>query len=351
MISQTDLGATKSLEEVPLTVRLSNSLVAYVLYLWKMVWPTALAPIYPLRHDWAWWQVVGCGLLLLCISLWVALNASRRPHLLVGWCWYMVTLLPTIGLVQVGSQGMADRYSYVPLVGVFLLVVWEVSERIGTIPHAKPILYAGASAAIAACALCTFVTVQNWRSSIALFQHAIRVTRGNYIAYAQLGLGLFERGRLEEAEREFRESLRIRSNQLITELWLGEVLLREKDYPGAFEHYSSALKLRPTDPRPHHKIAKLLIDDSRLRDPRKALEEARLACELSRHRSREFEVTLAQICADNEQFQEATGAAQRALELSVSPAEIRDATQLEADLRNAEVARKQGIAERSSANQ
>lgn len=351
VLSQSDLGATKSLQEVPLSMRLNNTLVAYVLYLWKMVWPVSLAPIYPLRRDWYWWQVAGCGLLLVLISLWAVFNGKKRPYLLVGWGWYLVTLLPTIGLVQVGSQGMADRYSYVPLIGIFVSLVWEVSERPNALPWARPIVWAGAGGVVAACAFCTFVTVQYWQNSITLFQHAVRVTRDNYIAHAQLGLGFFDQGMMSEAAREFRESLRIRPNQVISALWLGDVCFQMNDYSGAFEQYSSALSLKPTDPRPHYKMASLLISDSRYRDAQRALNEARLACQLSRHRSREFEVILAQICADNNQPQEAERAAQRALELSVGSAEIRDVATFLLESRKTEAAKKKSIATHPAARQ
>jgi hypothetical protein len=175
LAAQADLGATKSLEDVPMNVRLSNSVVACALYLRKLVWPADLAPIYPLRHDWPAWQVGGCAVLLLSISLWTVLHARKRPWLLVGWGWYLVTLFPTLGLVQVGSQGLADRYTYLPLIGIFLLVVWEVSERWGArapssavfgapAEHLHPLTltvpFALGAAVITACALCTFSTLQ-----------------------------------------------------------------------------------------------------------------------------------------------------------------------------------------------
>jgi len=311
MLAQTELGATQSLAVVPMAVRLSNSVMACLLYLRKMLWPVDLAPIYPLRYDWAWWQVFGSGLLLLSISLWTVRQAKRRPYLVVGWCWYLVTLLPTLGLVQVGLQGMADRYTYVPLTGVFLLVVWEVSERTAGVRQAKPVLGIGAATVTAACALCTIANVQYWRASTPLFEHAVRVTRNNYVAYRILGTVRKNQGDLREAEKHYRESLRIEPNRAPTHRLLGVVLFQEGDSPGAFEQYSLALKINPRDFEVHRELAELFIGSTgaRFHDQHKALEHARLACELSHYRKRDLVALLAQTYIANNQLQEAATAA------------------------------------------
>jgi cytochrome c-type biogenesis protein CcmH/NrfG len=333
--AQTDLGATKSLAEVPMGARLSNSVVACALYLRRLVWPVDLAPIYPLRHDWLWWQVAGCGLLLLSISLWAVAQAARRPYLLVGWCWYLATLFPTLGLVQVGSQAMADRYAYLPLIGVFLLLVWDVSERIGGMRRARVVLGIGAGAAVAACAISTLATVRYWRGSIPLFEHAIRVTDGNYIAYRQLGMAFLDGGNPIEAEKCYRESLGIEPNDVLTELCLAEALLVQGDSPDALEHCSLALKLKPASALAHGQLAELLIrsTDARFHDPSRAIEEARLACGLSHYRNRRLVTVLAQAYAENGQVREAAGAAQKALALSVGPEEVQGAAELAANIR------------------
>lgn len=330
VVAQSDLSAIQPLAEVPMGVRLSNSVVACALYLRKLVWPVDLSPIYPLRHDWAWWQVTGAGMLLLSISLWVAGQARRQPYLLVGWCWYLVTLVPTLGFVQVGLQGMADRYSYVPLMGLFLLTVWEVSERIAGLRHARSVLGIGAAAATGACILSTVVNVQYWQGSVPLFEHAVRVTRNNFIAHRQLGMAYQSNGSLREAEKQYRESLRIDPNRAPTHTRLGDVLFQEGDSQSAFEQYSLALKLKPRDAQAHRKLAELFMrsPDAGFHDPRKALEHARLACDLNHYRKRDLVAFLAQVCAENHEAQQATAAAQKALALSVGPQEIQAAMEL-----------------------
>ena len=334
LAAQADLGATKSLEDVPMNVRLSNSVVACALYLRKLVWPADLAPIYPLRHDWPAWQVAGCALLLLSISLCAVFQAHKRPWLLVGWGWYLVTLFQTLGLVQVGSQGMADRYTYLPLIGIFLLVVWEVSERARGLPFSKPALGIGAVAVIGAFALCTFATLRYWQNSSALFEHALAVTKDNFIAFRQLGMARVNNGDLKAAEGYYQESLRIEPKQAVTESALGDVLLLQGDPGGALEHYSLALKIKPADARAHGKLGGLYLKspDARYQDAGKALEHARRACELTHYRKRDALALLARACVENRQMNEAADAAQKTLALSVGPQEIQDAMDLTAEI-------------------
>ncbi|HEV2393282.1 MAG TPA: tetratricopeptide repeat protein, partial [Verrucomicrobiae bacterium] len=339
VLAQEDLGATRSLQDFPLTPRLHNSVVACALYLRKMIWPVDLAPIYPLR-DWPWWWVALSGFVLASISLWVLTQARKRRYLLVGWLWYLVTILPTIGLVQVGSQSLADRYSYVPLVGVFLLVVWQVSELAPQRAAARLMLRVGAAGVLMACAVSTLIMVQNWETSLRLFQHAVRVTKGNFIAYCQLALAFVDTGNLPEGERLLRESLKIMPDQLVSESCLGDVLFRQGKSREAFEHYSRALRLKPSDADIHARLADLFFHtkDPVFHDPAKALREARLACQLSHYHKQRPLRELALVCAENHRFKEAADAAQKVLALCVGAQETESATRLETEVRRMEMA-------------
>jgi len=330
VLAQSEVGAIRSLAEVPMSVRLCNSIVAPCTYLRKLVWPVDLAPIYPLRHDWAWWQVIAAGLLLINISAWVLWQARKRPHLLVGWCWYLVTLVPTLGLVQVGLQGMADRYTYVPLTGVFLLIVWEVSERATRLRHSKTVLGIGVAAVTGACLLCTLANARYWQASTRLLEHAVRVTKNNYIAFLFLGMAYENEGDPLQAEDQYRESLRIEPNRATTHRRLGNVLLEQGDRDGAFDQLSLAVQLKPNDPQAQRSLAEFLLcsPDARFHDPSKALEHARFACELSHYRKRDLVAFLAQVYAENHETQQAAYAAQKALALSVGPQEIQGAKEL-----------------------
>lgn len=330
VLAQADLGAIQSLERVPMGARLSNSIVACVLYLRKLVWPVDLAPIYPLRCDWPWWQVATAALVLLSIWLWVALQARKRPYLLFGWCWYAVTLLPTLGLVQVGLQGMADRYTYVPLIGIFLLMVWEISERTAGLRYSRIAQRTASAAVTGACILTTLATLHYWRATIPLFEHAVRVTRNNYIAHRFLGTEYKNNGDFSQAERHYRQSLMIEPNRAPTHRLLGAALFRKGDFQAALDQYLEALRLNPRDFLVHRELAEFFIRcaDSRFRNPRKALEHARLACRLSRYRNRDAVMLLAEVCVENHESQQAAEAAQKALALSVGPREIQRVMQL-----------------------
>lgn len=262
--------------------------------------------------------------MLALISLWVVSQSRKRRYLLVGWLWYLITLLPTIGLVQVGSQSMADRYSYVPLIGIFLLSVWQISEWAPDRPVPKAILQIGAASVLIACAVSTFLTSQYWENSILLFRHAIRATRGNHIACRQLGMALINARDLREAESLFRDALRISGGDVLTETYLADVLSWEGNTEEAHRHYLRALRTNPSAAYIHCRVADFCMNtkDPRFHDPERALQEARTACELSQYRNRKMMIELALMCAQNHQFKEASSAAQRALALSVGREEI-----------------------------
>ena len=335
VLAQNALHATRSLRDVSMALRLQNSVVASILYLRKTVWPNDLAPIYPLRRDWPWWQVASCGILLLAISVWAVSQARKRRYLITGWLWFLVTLFPTIGIIQVGSQSMADRYSYVPLIGVFWLVVWRVSDWAADNAVPRSLLSAGACGLVIACGVSTFLISAYWENSILLFQHAVRVTAGNNIAYRQLGMALIGNGALPEAEALFRQALNVARNDFLTETYLADVLSWEGKSEEAQTHYSQALKINPSAAYVHCRLAEFCLNtkDRRFRDPARALHEARTACELSHYNNRKLMIDLALIAAENHQFQEASNAAQKAIELSIGPTETRNIKQMLAKIR------------------
>jgi hypothetical protein len=334
VLAQSDLGATSTLQEVPMGSRLNNSVIACIVYLRKMLDPVDLAPIYPLRQDWSRFQVVCCLLILLSISALAIVQMRRRPHLFVGWTWYIITLLPTLGLVQAGKQGMADRYTYVALIGIFLAVAWECASLANKIRNSRMAGVSLAFAAVACCAIATWVILPNWRNSVSLFEHAALVVPHNYIAHRQLGLAFLTDGNLNAAERQFRESLGIVPRQPYTEIWLGDCFFRKGDCGDALEHYLKARKLRPDSAVVHHKLAQLslLAQDVHFRDRKQALEEERRACELTHYEDREPLESLARIAAENRLFGEALFVARIALQKCVIATETQRVTELIANI-------------------
>ena len=181
--------------------RIANALVSYVRYIRKLFWPSDLAVLYPHPGGWPTQEVAGCAALLVIISAVVFIVGWNRRYLIVGWLWYLGTLVPVIGLVQVGIQSMADRYTYIPAIGLFIMVIWGLSElaesKVEKVPGLEGAL---ALAAVAVLGVCGWLTVQQvlvWRNSETLFRQAVRVTPKNYLAYNNLGYFLEN----EEAER------------------------------------------------------------------------------------------------------------------------------------------------------
>ncbi len=192
------------LEAVPLADRIGNAFISYFAYARKMFWPADLAVMYPIETPSHWWMAALGVVVLTVLSIWIG---SRRPYIPVGWFWYLGTLVPVIGLVQVGGQALADRYTYVPLIGLFIIIAFSIPE-----PSAKPKLVLAVSGlAIIACAWMTRVQVQYWSTSLALWEHALSTTKENSVAHYNLALTLKDEGRLDEADRHYSEALRIQT--------------------------------------------------------------------------------------------------------------------------------------------
>lgn len=194
---------------IPWRLRLVNPLVAYAAYLGQALWPARLAAYYPYRLVTPWWLATAALALLAGATALAWRSRRSRPWLLVGWLWYLGTLVPVIGWLQVGSQSMADRFVYVPLIGIAIVVAWGVTDVSRHVPRRRALLGAGAGLAIVACAAAARAQVEVWRSDVALWTHAIGVTTGNYVAHDRLGRALEAAGHTDAAVAEWSEALRI----------------------------------------------------------------------------------------------------------------------------------------------
>ena len=253
-------GAVSSLRAAPWPVRVSNALVAYAAYLRKTIWPVDLALFYPYSMTVSPWRTAIAAVVLAAVT-WLALRLVRRaPYVLVGWLWYIGTLVPVIGLVQVGTQSMADRYTYVPLIGVFIAVAWGVIDLIGT--RARPIAGIVAFAALLTAAVTARAQVHHWRDSLAVWQHAVDVTRGNYRAHNSLGAVLGNQGRTAEAIRHFEEALRLGpdgSEAHHIHHNLGRALADSSRTEDAIRHYRDALRVKPDFAEAHNNLGLALV--------------------------------------------------------------------------------------------
>jgi protein O-mannosyl-transferase len=244
--------------------RISNALVSYARYLRKMFWPNDLSILYPHPGHWPAWQVIAAGTLVLAITVAVLLLARRRPYLAVGWLWFFGMLIPTIGLVQVGIQSMADRYSYLPLVGLFIMLAWGLAELVPGRPWRETALAWGAGLALVACALLAARQIRFWRDSEALFGHAVRVTRNNYLAFNNLGFYLNNRGRTAEAMENYRLALKINPAYEDALNNLGYSLAGQKRYAEAIPLYEAALRVRPNHAEVHNNLGNALSEVGRI---------------------------------------------------------------------------------------
>jgi tetratricopeptide (TPR) repeat protein len=270
--------AVAPLEAFPLAARLENALLAYTGYLGKMLWPTHLAVYYPHpRQDVSGARALGAGLFLVVITVLVLGPGRRRPYLAVGWLWYLGTLVPVIGLVQVGGQAMADRYTYVPLIGLFLLLVWGVADLAEAyrVPHRS--LAGAAALVLSACVVLTWVQVGHWKSTLRLWEHTVAVTENNFMAHVTLGTHYYQQGMLSDARREFKKALALDPGvaephanlaKVYGDLGLGQQAVAE---------YRQAVALDPQNPVFHNNLGSLLRDLGR---PEEALAESRRAIAL-----------------------------------------------------------------------
>ena len=236
-------NAVLTLSAVPLSIRLSNAIVSYVRYLGKIVWPLRLAPMYPhpggsLRP----WQVYGALLVLLAITMWVVEERHRRRYLLVGWFWFLGTLVPMIGLVQVGRQAMADRYAYLPLLGVFIMICWGVADAAGKRVPAQLLPVAG----LAVVLLLSVVArrqIGYWADNLVLWTHTIAITPPNYVAQDNLGATLLARKRDDEAIVHFRLAAAIHPTDPISAFNIGVYEQAHGQLREAIEQYKQAITL------------------------------------------------------------------------------------------------------------
>ncbi len=237
-------GAVIPLDALPVATRVSNAFVSYIAYLGQMLWPVRLAAFYPLV-DIPAWQVATAAVAVLGVSFLAVRLLRSHPYFAVGWFWYLGTLVPVIGLVQVGTQSRADRYTYIPLVGIFIAIAWGAAEISRRWPKTKPVLISMCALACVACFTLTLFQVRNWKNSQALFEHAIRVTSGNYVAYNGLGHALRQQDRLQDAAPNFEQALSIRPNYPEAHINLGEVLLLQGRPEDAIPHLLIALGMKP----------------------------------------------------------------------------------------------------------
>jgi len=238
-------GAVRSIEAYPLCVRIGNTFISYIAYIGKMIWPSNLAVFYPYPGVLIPWQIFGSVFLLSAITLVVIWRAKKCPYLATGWLWYIGTLVPVIGIVQAGWQAMADRYSYIPLIGLFIMVAWGVPTLIKSEEIRKKLLFPVGVASLAILAVLTWQQCGYWKNSINLWTHASQVTKDNFLAYSRLGNAYDKLGQHQRAIENFNEVIRLKPDYFIAYNGRGisyEILGQSQL---AIENFNEAIRLKP----------------------------------------------------------------------------------------------------------
>ena len=238
-------GAVGALAAYPLALRFENAALNYLAYIGQMIWPARLSAFYPYRESVNPGTVVGAILLLAVITIAILRSSIRRPYLLVGWFWYLGTLLPVIGVVQVGMQSMADRYTYVPLIGLFIIVAWGGADLIARFTRRRAMAPVVAGVLVGACSARTRAQLGTWRNSLTLWQHAVDATSDNAYAQYNLGVVLVQSGRLDDGIERFREAIRIDPNYADVRLDLANALVQRGAVDEALSELATVVRLRP----------------------------------------------------------------------------------------------------------
>ncbi|HEV2435276.1 MAG TPA: hypothetical protein VG077_04700 [Verrucomicrobiae bacterium] len=320
-LAQHASGATNLLVQLPLSESAGNALVSCVRYLGKMVWPDRLAFFYPYpgrgivdSNGWAVWQVAGAAALLALITMAAAWQGRRRPFLIAGWLWFLGTLVPVIGLVQVGAQAMADRYTYIPLIGVFVMLAWSGKELGDRRPGAKFIFGLSAAGLLAACLMVTSRQLRYWQNSETLCRHAIAVTKNNYLAHFNLGLALIDEGKIDAAVKQMYEAVNIAPG-FGGRKKLAQVLVVQGRIPEAIVQYRIRLQYNPNDLDALKYLAWWLATDAdpKIRNGAEAVQFAERACRLTHYQKTEYLGILAAAYAEAGRFNDAIPTAERAI--------------------------------------
>jgi len=362
-------GAVGWTEQLPVLARINNAVVTYAAYMWQMLWPVKLAVFYPHPESrLPLWEIILCLLLLIGITAAAVVLRTSRPYFITGWLWYLGMLVPVIGLVQVGWQGRADRYTYLPQIGLYIAITWGIADVTAAWRWQREILTAGTAIVVGLLSWRASVQASYWRDSETLFTHALAVTSNNDVAENNLGIVFLQKGNLDEAISLLQAAVDLRPENSPAHENLAKALLQKGQVTDALVHYRRLLELQPDNIEVHNIVGTVLIkqgqareaveewqkvlaiqpdngnamsnlawvfatspDDS-LRDRAKAVQLAEQAMRISGGRIPIIFRTLAAAYAENGRFSEAIQTAQRGIELANSRGNSGLATELQSNI-------------------
>ncbi len=235
-----------------LSSKISNALVSYVFYIVKAIWPTNLAIFYPLPNLWPLWQTAGSALILCSITVIVILTAKRLPCLAFGWLWFAGTLVPVIGIVQLGNIGRADRFTYVPLIGLFIMVAWGLPELLKGWRYRTEALVVSSALVLSSLSVVTWIQVGYWRDTFTLYNHALEVTRYNYPVYSGRGDAFAKQGNYRLAIEDYNKAIEINPDYAKAYNDRGLAYFKLGDYRQAISNYDTAIEIKPKSAEPYN---------------------------------------------------------------------------------------------------
>ena len=362
-------GAVGWTEQLPVLARINNAVVTYAAYMWQMLWPVKLAVFYPHPESrLPLWEIILCLLLLIGITAAAVVLRKSRPYFITGWLWYLGMLVPVIGLVQVGWQGRADRYTYLPQIGLYIAITWGIADVTAAWRWQREILTAGTAIVVGLLSWRASVQASYWRDSETLFTHALAVTSNNDVAENNLGIVFLQKGNLDEAISLLQAAVDLRPENSPAHENLAKALLQKGQVTDALVHYRRLLELQPDNIEVHNIVGTVLIQqgqareaveewqkvlaiqpdngnaisnlawvfatspDNSLRDGAKAVQLAEQAMRISGGRIPIIFRTLAAAYAENGRFSEAIQTAQRGIELANSRGNSGLATELQSNI-------------------
>jgi len=313
-------GAVTPMDTLPLGMRVGNALISYCRYLGMLFWPADLAVFYPHPGQWPVKAVLPAGALLLGLTMLFIMARRRYPFLLMGWLWFLGTLVPVIQLVQAGNQMMADRFTYIPSLGILILVIWGAYELFRRWQYQVMILSVAGCVAIILCLGLTRRQLGYWKDSETLFERALEVTKNNYLAHKTLGDALLEKGRTEEAIGQFQEAIRLDPDYVEAYYNLGNALGRKGQTGEAIRQYQEAIRLKPDYAKAYNNLGNVLDKNGQTGEAIRQYQEAiRLEPDLA-----EAHNNLGTACLKNDRIAEAIGQFQETIRLKPGFAEAHD---------------------------
>ncbi len=235
-------------KEFPLVDRLMNAPVAFLTYLGKTFWPQDMTIIYPFVENIALWKVIIASLLIVVVTVFVIVSAKRLPHLFVGWLWFTITMVPVIGIIQISQTApyaMADRYHYLPSIGIAIMLAWGIPSLIKSEETRKKILFPATIIFLAVMGLLAWKQCGYWKNSVTLLNHALQVTKNNYVAHHNLGLALFDQEKFKEAVEHYSEAIRLKQDEAVFRYNRGNAYVKLGQNELAIEDYNKAISLKP----------------------------------------------------------------------------------------------------------